>query len=111
MPILTTAKARRYKPAISPADNAPFEKATGVLWEFDPLRIRIQHNKVYPGAVAILIDNVVVDWRDSYSALTDAVTYKVYEELTGFKQDYTKAQRLYDMVSGADEGANFWEDK
>jgi hypothetical protein len=109
--MLTTKKARNYKPAFKPIDNLPFEKGTGVLYEFDPKRVKIQHNRVYIGCIAILIDDEPVSLRDSFSELSSVISSKVYEEKTGFKNDYSKVKNLYDELSGIDENKFFWCDK
>jgi hypothetical protein len=109
--MLNTKKARSYLPALQPKDNLPFEKNTGVLYSFDPLRVKIQHNKVYINAIAILIDNKVVSLKDSFSELSNVISDTVYREKTGFKKDYSKVRSLYDELSGKDEGKMFWYDK
>ena len=101
--MLTTKKARAYKPALQPMDNVDFERGGKPIYMFNPLRITIQHNKVYKGAIAILIDGKVISLKDSFTALTDAVSRVQYNS----KVD-DKVLRLYDELSGKDENEDFW---
>jgi hypothetical protein len=101
--MLNTRKARAYKPAFQPLDNIDFKKGGKPIYKFDPMRVTIQKNIVFKGAKAILIDDKVVSLKDSYSALTEAVS-RVHYGLTISK----KVEELYDQLSGKEEGENFW---
>lgn len=104
--MLTTKKARAYKPAFTPSSKLDFEREKdSYIYTFETKRVKIQHNKIYKNAIAILIDNKVISLKDSYAGLTDAVS-KVYYN----RPVEERITKLYNELSGRDEGAFFWFD-
>jgi len=100
MPRLTTNNAIRYI------------KNNNIDFDFDN-KITIEHNKVYSGAVAILINGIVYSLRDSFSELSNVVLNftwytKHFKSESMLNEKHLKVKKLYDELSGKDESKQFW---